>query len=243
MKHLRPLLLLSLFLSVGCASQPPLPVYPWRGSEVALKNMGDRSAKLKSAAGTATLTLIRPDGASVRVDSAFAMNLPDSLRIRAWKMNRAVADWTMRGDGVWVWQAESGDASPQAQQAGPWSAHHSEIWPLLFGVYQQSAGDEIIDSGAADLIVRRRVGEVTASIIIDKATLVVRECRILQADGTQIQCVKLERYALMGELFWPMEVTAQGEAGAFELRVDSVTLNEESAPSAFEPPARAKRLH
>lgn len=241
MKHF-PLLLLSAFFCAGCASRSPLPVYAWRGSEMAIADLSARSSNIQSAAGTATMTLTRADGASVRIDSAFAMKLPDSLRIRAWKMNQAVADWTMNREGVWVWQAESGAEPGAKNQTGPWSAHHSEIWPLLFGVFQKRAGDEVTGDGSADLVVRRRVGEVSALIIIDKATLVVRECRIQRADGTQIQSVKLSDYAIHGEHLWPMQVTAQGEAGAFELRVDTVTLNEEAADSAFKPPARAKRL-
>jgi len=235
-----PMSLFFVLLFVGCEST--LPVYDWRGSATALEDLHERSAKLHSASGTATMTLHRADGASVRVDSAFAMKQPDSLRIRAWKMDRAVADWTLRRDGIWVWQAETADQPPTSKQAGPWSAHHRDIWPMLFGMLEQRAGDEIIDDDGSDLHVRRPIGDAVATVTIDKRSLVVRECRIVDSRGELLQSVTLKDYRLMDGFLWPMHVSARGAAGAFELRFDEVTINEEPPANAFDPPARARLI-
>ena len=243
---------LSLLLCVmlaGCVS--PLPTYEWKGVAAALQTMQQRGALIQTASGTATLTLRRPDGASVRVDAAFAAMPPESLRIRAWKMNQAVADWTLRPDGVWIWQAEQEEATtdedgnpsaPAGPPAGTWSKHHSELWPMLFGIITARNGDQVLESKNAPFVIRRVVGDMVAEAVVDKNTLVVTDCRILNAEGVVVQTITLERYKAFGDALWPMRVKAEGEGGSFELSFGEVMINDELAENALEPSGRAKKV-
>lgn len=245
MKNNITLLLLMACCVAGCETAGPvieLPAYHWRDSSSALDDLAARSSLLQSASGTAMMSLRRADGASVQVDSAFAMKQPDSLRIRAWKMNRAVADWTLLPEGVWAWQTESEEPSPTSASTGPWSAHHAEMWPLLFGIVTWRAGDVVHDDGKEMLTVGRRIGNLSVHVIIARRTLTVTECRVLREDGTVVQRVLLQRYQPIDGVYWPMLVLAEGEAGAFELRFEEITINEELPDAAFTPPSRARRV-
>lgn len=240
-------MLLMLAALVGC--QTPLPTYDWHGIAPALQIMQQRGAKIHTASGTAALTLRRGDGASVRVEAAFAAKPPEALRIRAWKMNQAIADWTLLPDGVWIWQAEQddakageGDAAKGGPPAGAWSKYHSDLWPMLFGIITPRDGDEVLETRDAPFVIRRVLGEVIAEAEVDKSTLTVTQCRILSAEGKVMQTIALSRYKALGEVLWPMRVSAEGSGGSFELNFGEVLINDELAENALEPSGRAKRV-
>jgi hypothetical protein len=235
--RLLPLLFLAL---AGCRSVAAPPTFAWRGIDPALAEMSRRAAAITTASGTAALTLRRADGNEVRLDAAFAARPPQSLRVRAWKFDRAVADWTLTDEGVWAWQ--SADAQERAPAMTPWTGGHSAIWPLLFGIVERRPDDQIADDGSATFQLRRHIGQVRAVVVIDRATLTVVECRVLGAHGGLIQGAKLHDYRLIGGQLWPMRVIADGQGGTFTIHFNEVTLNEDLAPDAFKPPARAKLL-
>jgi len=236
-------LLMVLLMLAGCETPPPaLPVHDWRGPHETLAAMAARTSKIQTASGTATLTLRRPDGAEVTVDSAFAAKPPEALRIRAWKFDRAVADWTFKSDGVWAWQAEGEDAAPQTKPSGPWSANHAQLWPLMLGMIEPKAGDEIIEGPGISFTVRRRIVTVVVETDVDGATQTVKACRIITADGVTVQRITLARYRDFSGALFPMRVIATGDHGSFQLDFSEVSINDELPASAFTPPKRASRL-
>jgi hypothetical protein len=93
-----------LLACAGCAHFPDKKIPPVKYADTndALRIVRERSATVRTLAATGTITLSRPNGESVRLDLAMVSRKPDDLRLRAWKLGRAVFDLTLTRDGAWL---------------------------------------------------------------------------------------------------------------------------------------------
>ncbi len=230
-------LLLPLLLS-ACAAA--LPEYEWRDMATARRDLAARSLAVISASGSGTMTLEPARGESLQVDFAFALMMPDQLRIRSWKFNRAVADWTLLPQGAWVWL--EGDDGQTRKLREFWSSPQAAVWPLLFGLLPVDAADRLHEVDAARFAIHRQMGEDRLIVLVRKRDLVIEECRLQSREGVTTSVIRMERHRLVDGLPWPMKVTAGAAGASFTLAVTEVTLNEAPAAAAFRPPARAVKI-
>src|SRR5437773_772620 len=103
--RLTPVLPVVVALLAGCATREKLPPVSFRDERQALDILIRRADTVKTVSSQGLITLQRPDGESVRLDLAMVRAGGaggDRLRLRAWKLGRAVFDLTMNGEDVWL---------------------------------------------------------------------------------------------------------------------------------------------
>jgi hypothetical protein len=199
----------------------------------ALDIIAERLESVRTAAGTAVITLTGADGRSVRLDGAMACEPGSSLRLRAWKFNAAVFDLTVRGKDVWLMQS---DRARERGMTDVPAAGIVEATGLMWAAFYRSA--EPVRGAERHLLTVSGPGPggQAAQCTIDRTTLTPHIFRVGEAT------LVLDRYRVVDGVVWPMRWRLTGEHGRVELRLGDVELNRPLPEAAFTPPRRAARL-
>ena len=239
----------------GCSTggaEPPerLPTYPWVDDATALRTLAERGRAVKTLSAQASITLERPDGQTVRLDGAIVMEIPGSLRLRAWKFGQAVFDLTYTPDGLWI---EVGGDSSRRRDVMPASlsaARMAKTWALLDGEFFNGPFDSagaVVDRGGPTFTARRAMSDDSppVSCDIERATLTPRRYHLddpgRDSAGKSAFTLSLGRYADFGGVVWPTRIVATSAGGTVTIVLRDVEINGELAPNAFVPPRRAEK--
>jgi hypothetical protein len=241
------LLLLALAAAgAGCAhrrtGRESLPAVQYRDNADALRILRERAAAVKTVQSRGTITFIRPDGASVRMDLAMVSQPPDHLRLRAWKLGRAIFDLTLTTEGLWLLSPEDASLRDRVQKANVGAAEIARNWSMLSGEFFDRS-DLKIERQSNDLVLTAQHDhELTLRCHVD-ARAVVPWLYLLQDAGNKTRfSLNLDDYRMLGGLPYPHRIQADSEGGRIIVQLEEVELNEELAPAAFKPPRRAEKL-
>ncbi|MGI9014422.1 MAG: hypothetical protein ACR2GY_09265 [Phycisphaerales bacterium] len=229
-------------LSTGCAAK--LPTYAWRGPDAALDIISERVGSIETYSARGVLRLERAGDGPIVLDAIVIGNAAGDLRLQASKFDRTVFDLIVRTDGQWL------RLSPQIENDEMFhsltdDAERSIFSPLwwLGGALDREA---LIVVRATDhtFTVRQPIlpntGDLEATI--DKASCTIRRFAFFDEDHNKQQEIVLERYIVINEVVWPIEMHGSGDEGQLWLRFDSVVLNEAHPHRAFEPTAVMKKI-
>lgn len=236
-------ILLALLAAGGCARRAasPLPTYEGLDDVAALRVLAGRAEAVKTLAAGCDLTLTKPDGQTVRLDGAIAMEPPGKLRLRAWKFGQAVFDLTLTPDGLWVMAPQDPGRREKVLPASLSAAQFGREWAMLNGRFflQQ---DLSTSTEGRWLIVRRTLEDGRTVVCrVARATLTPRDYAMRDPQGRLRFRFALRDYRLVDDTPWPMKLAARSGDGRIDIRLKDVELNQELAPSAFKPPRRAER--
>lgn len=227
----------------GCA--PGVPQHAWTDHDTALRIISERARSVETLAGACRVVLHDPQGGSVTLDGAIAARPPHHLRLQGWKFAKKVLDLTVTPDGTWL---EIGrDAGAGAEDGAALEgldAHRlAEAWALATGDVLAGGLVQIDDAGGPTFEVRAALPEQDGSVVytVDRRTLTVRKCRVLDARGDVRHVMTLDRYRLIDGIVWPTRVAGTTGARRFVLELSDVQLNGVLVPVAFVPPPRAVR--
>ena len=241
--HALPLLL----LLVGCAHRPPqenLPTYPWTDAPTALRAMAKRATQVKTINSPCALTLTRPNGESIRLDGALAISLPDkSVRIRAWKFNTAVFDLTLIPSGLFLELPRDPDRRPQVLPASLSAAQLARALSLLGPNFFEDPKPQTRDPGGPRFELSKPIEQGQTMIAsVDRATLTVRQYRLLGPSTALRFTLDLAQYRDFHGLPWPTRMVATNNGSRIDLELTDPQLNVPLPPRAFVPPRGAEKV-
>lgn len=228
----------------GCAYANPehLPTYRWTDPATALRIIRTRADAVRTLSAQCLLTLTRPGGESVRLDGALVMDPRQRLvRLRAWKFNQAVLDLTLNGQGLWIESRhDAGDsrhALPPSLSAGQVAEALSLLGP---GLFDDATVD---DRGGAKFSIVKPIGQGrTVVAMVDRASLTIRQYRLLDSSGKPRFRLSLEQYQPVQGVIWPTRMIATSAGGNVEIDLRDVEINASLPVRAFVPPARAEKV-
>jgi outer membrane lipoprotein-sorting protein len=235
---------LLMVVAGGCRShvKEDIPTYPLTDAATTIIEVAAHAEKVHSLTGEGLITLTRPDGESVRLDAAMAMQPPERARMRAWKFGRAVFDLTVTPQGVWAVIPDDPKRKEQMTSAGVSAAKLAKTWSVLSGGFFDGAGLKAETRGSM-LIVRRETPDEPVVICeVDRATLTPRRYSMLDDRGVTRFTLSLAQYRQFGSVVWPTRLTAVSDSGTVEIELRDVEINPELEPAAFVPPKRAEKL-
>ena len=245
MSRLAPLLLLAIVIG-GCAhrrtGREALPTVQYSDNADALRILRERAAAVRTVSSRGTITFVRADGESVRMDLAMVSQPPDRLRLRAWKLGRAIFDLTLTPDGLWLMSPEDPSLRQKVENANVGAAEIARNWSMLSGEFFNRSGLEI-ERTAKDLVLTAPHDKgLHLSCYVDSRAL-VPWLYLLQDDGDRTRfSLNLDDFRMVGQLPYPHRVQAESESGRIVVQLEEVELNEDLAPAAFKPPRRAEKL-
>lgn len=239
--------------ALGCAPKPDSYVYPayhWVDTRTAIDDLRARAASVKTVSAECAITLTRADGETVQLDGALAMRNPGFVRLRAWKLNRAVFDLTLTPDGLWVMTLEDPKRRDQVLPASVNAADFVRQWSYFNGRLFELATPETAEVAGHTLILRppRPVAEdgsggssgaAQLRCEVDRRSLTPR--RYVYEDSARSFELKLEHYRPINGVMWPTRLVASGEMGSVRIDQRNVEINGELPDSAFTPPRRAEK--
>ena len=248
MRRATPLLLLvALTAAAGCAhrrtGRESLPAVQYRDSREALGILRERAAAVKTVQSRGTITFTRwSDEQSVRMDLAMVSQPPDRLRLRAWKLGRAIFDLTLTPAGLWVMAPEDPSLRQKVQNANVGAAEIARNWSMLSGAFFDRSDLEIQRTDK-DLVLRAPHGDgLKLSCYVDARAL-VPWLYLLQDDRNRNRfTLNLDDFRMIAQVPYPHRIQAESDAGRIVVQLEEVELNEELAPAAFTPPRRAEKL-
>jgi outer membrane lipoprotein-sorting protein len=233
---------IAILSCASCASHEHLPAYHWTDAATALHDLAARASAVHTASAQCQITLTRSDGQSVRLDGALAMQPPDRVRLRAWKLGQAVFDLTIIPQGVWMVLPDDPQGKQRLIPAGASAAEMARAWALFSGGFFSAADARVIDTGGPRFRVERLIEGKAVVCEVERATLTPR--RYVLSDSSRVQRFVLteEDYQMIGGIPWPTRLTAVSENGTINLQLHDVELNTELPPAAFTPPRRAQKM-
>lgn len=245
-----PLLLRALcvsaivFLSASGCVRPqysPLPTYRGLDDAAALQVLAKRAQAVKTLSAECGLMLTRPDGQTVRLDGAVAMEPPDRLRLRAWKFGQAVFDLTLTPDGLWVLTPGDAGRREKVLPATLSAAQFGREWAVLNGRFFLEP--DLATGGDGKWLTVRRTLEDGRTVVcrVDRLTLTPRDFEMRDPQGRRRFRFALGDYQLIDGIPFPMKLAARSPDGDIDIRLKDVELNAELAPNAFKPPRRAEK--
>ena len=232
-----------VFALTGCARRRPSPLPTYRGLDdaAALHVLAQRAESVKTLSAPCGLTLTRPDGQTVQLDAAVAMEPPQRLRLRAWKFGQAVFDLTLTPAGLWVVAPQDPGRREKVLPATLSAAQFGREWAMLNGRFFLEH-DLTTGGDAKWLSVRRKLEDGrTVTCRVDRATLTPRDYEMRDPQGVVRFRFALADYKMVEAIPWPMKLTARSVDGRIDIRLKDVELNQELAPNAFKPPRRAEK--
>lgn len=263
--------LLASALLAGCAHErEKIPVYPRLPEAAALKILRDRSHAIRSISAQGSITLTRPNGDAVRLDTVIVLRPPDHARLRAWKFSQAVFDMTLTPDGLWMIVSKNDEHRRELLAAGSNAGRLTRRWlQLITGSFDNPKLALRGDSGR--LFSKQPSDDsTTISCEIDRATLTPRRYTVNDSGGTARFTLTLSDYAefplgnggagfqpassrpstqdagskpaLQKMIVWPRKIEAVSESGRILVELREVEINGDLPPAAFHPPARAEKL-
>ena len=235
---------LLLLVAGGCAQhmKENIPTYAMTDAASSVKLIAQHAKQVHSLTGEGLITLKRPDGESVRLDAAMAMQPPERARIRAWKFGRGVFDLTVTPQGVWAVIPEDPKRKEQITSAGVSAAKLAKTWSVLSGGFFESSGLTAENRGSKLMVRRETPGEAMVVCEVDRPTLTPRKYSMLDDKGVTRFTLSLEQYRQFGPVVWPTKLTAVSESGAVEIELRDVEINPELEAAAFVAPRRAEKL-
>jgi hypothetical protein len=235
----------------GCSSpsssssprREKIPAVEWSTHDDALRVLRDRAAAVKTVSATGTMTLRRPGGDSVRLDLAMVAQQPEQkLRLRAWKLGRAVFDLTLTPDGLWLLTPSDPSLRDKARSGGLGASRLARSWQTLAGGLFDQADLKIIETGVPLKIATTRSIPPTVCSV-DRRTLTPRLYEVLDDKSGLVRfSLRLGDYRMVGGTPFPFRYDARSEEGDIRIDFDEVELNGELAPGAFIPPKRAEKV-
>jgi outer membrane lipoprotein-sorting protein len=235
------LLLLSLS---GCADheKESIPTYPLMDAQSSLRVLVERAQKVQTVSGEGLISLTRPNGESIRLDAALAMQPPDNARLRAWKFGRAIFDLTVTPTGVYAISPDDPARKEQIRSAGISAAKLAKTWSILSGGFFNQPALKSELHGDRLLLRAEAAGEPVVVCDVDRRTLTPRRYALLDDKGNERFSLTLDRYRQFNEIVWPMRLAAVSESGTVKVEMRDVEINPELPPGAFVPPRRAEKL-
>jgi hypothetical protein len=246
MKPAFTLLLLLAIATAGCAHKPTgreaLPTVHYKDDADALRILRERAAAIKTVSSRGTITFIRPDGESVRMDLAMVSQPPDRLRLRAWKLGRAIFDLTLTPDGLWLLAPDDPSLRQKVEKANVGAAEIARNWSILSGAFF-NRGNLKIERQPNDLLLTApHDHDLTLRCYVDARVLVPWLYQLLDPQNKTRFSLNLDDYRMIGNSPYPHRIQADSESGRITVQLADVELNEDLAPAAFKPPRRAERL-
>jgi outer membrane lipoprotein-sorting protein len=229
----------------GCAKSPPpenIPAYPLTDVPSSLRTLAERARQVRTLSGEGLITLTRPNGESVRLDAAVAMQPPQRTRIRAWKFGHAVFDLTVTPDGVWIVSPDEPQRKEQIRAAGVSAGQLARTWSVLSGGFFDEPGLKTHATDAQLLVRRETPGEPTVVCEVDRRTLTPRRYSLLDDVGRTRFSLALDHYQTFGDVVWPTHLVARSEGGTVDIELRQVDVNPDLPAVAFTPPRRAEKL-
>lgn len=236
------LLMLAIFIA-GCASHPTenLPQVRWDSHANALRILRDRADSIHTISSTGDITLSRKPGDSVRLDLAMVSRRPDHLRLRAWKLGRAVFDLTLTPDGLWMLTPDDPSLKSKARAGGLDAAQLAKSWATFSGaIFKRS--DLTFTDADGQLKITAPLEDSRVTCLIDAKTLTPRSYELTDPSGRRRFNLKLDHYTLINGIPFPLRYDAQSDSGTIRIDLRNVDLNTELAPAAFVPPRRAEKV-
>jgi hypothetical protein len=234
---------------VGCCTAPPgddLPMVQGQTDQQVLDALAKRSGQVKSVMSSGTMRLQTDDNGSVKLDVALLAQGNNQLRLRAWKLGRAVFDLTRDGDAVWVWATDrvNDPDDPDALAMLPTAEQIDLGWRLISGQLFASPPNRIDASGkliVSYAIKQLGAGPVTAQLAINRTSQTIEQILILDAKGLERAKYTPSGYRLIDGIPWATRIAFESESFAFEIELDEVELNGTLPKSAFTPPRDARK--
>lgn len=240
------LLLSCLF---GCRSNPPGRVVPkingLTDAQI-LEVLADRSNRVQHIMSSGTMQ-VEADGKSVKLDIALLASGDRQLRLRAWKLSRAVFDLTRDGDDLWIWHAEQDDET-QGTTSKPQLPNLRQLstgWRLASSQVFTSPPDELTTGDplvAAYRLSSNETSDTTARFMIDRDTQTVTRIEVDDAENNTHAIFEPSRYRLVDGIPWPTQLVLRSDDLELTITLDSVELNGVLTASAFRPPRNARKL-
>jgi len=232
-------------LLAGCAAHPKenLPAAPpWKTTDDALGILRDRAAAVKTVSSTGDITLSRPSGDSVRLDLALVSQSPDRLRLRAWKLGRAVFDLTLTPQGLWLLTPDDPSLKNKARAGGLDAAKLARSWATFSGQLFSQPNVAVRESGSSLIVTAPGEEGTTITCTIDRRTLTPRAYEVNDPAGKPRFTLQLSDYRLLDNIPYPFRYDATSESGKVRIDLRDVELNTDLAPAAFTPPKRAEKV-
>jgi hypothetical protein len=232
-------------LLAGCAAHPPrenLPAVQWSTDADALRVLRARADAVKTVTATGDITLSRNRGGdSVRLDLAMVAQDPGHLRLRAWKLGRAVFDLTLTPDGLWLLTPDDPSLKQKARSGGLDAAKLARSWATFSGALFDRS-DLAIRHGGRSLEVTAPSDDVTIICDVDNRTLTPRRYEVKDRNGVTRFTLQLSGYRMIGDIPYPTRYDATSDSGTLRIDLREVELNTDLAPAAFTPPRRAEKV-
>lgn len=241
LKAWKILAVLAGLLCLGCSDN--LPHYSWVDGPTALRSMSAQARKIQSVSASCLLKLQRADGEAINFDAAMVLRPPAELRLRAWKMNQAVFDLTLKSGGVWMVMPDDPSRRQTILPAGVSAAQFARGWATFCGdMFAQ--GQWVVGDAGGDTVRMQKPLEDGATLCctVDRRSLTVREYRIVDGTGKTRYTLTAAAYRAFGDIVWPMALTASSDTGKITIHFDDIELNQDLPPDAFTPPQRAEKL-
>jgi hypothetical protein len=228
----------------GCAKsfREDIPTYPNMEVSASIDVLVAQAKKVHTLNGQGLITLTRPDGQSVRLDAAMAMQPPERARFRAWKFGRGIFDLTVTPDGVWAVIPDDPGRKEQIHSAGVSAAKLAKTWSVLSGGFFERGGLATEERGGKLIVRRQGPDEPVVVCEVDRRTLTPRKYSVLDDAGKARFTLSMDHYRQYGDVVWPTRLIAVSEGGTVEIVLNEVEVNPELPPRAFVPPSRAEKL-
>lgn len=222
-----------------CGCGPRLPVYPWRGHDLALRTIVHRAELLETLTAECRLILTRPDGTSTQLDGALVARMPGYFRLRAWKLSQPVFDVTLTPQGLWIFAADLTGGDPLRSLP---AERIVDAWSILSAGIVDPSWDPLPDLDSRRFRVGKDVSsDAPANCAIERSTFTIRECEFVAGENAAKLALRMDRYKVIDGHVWPLRIDLLSDHGQVTLLLDDVSINEEVSEVAFQPPRRAIR--
>jgi hypothetical protein len=224
-----------------CGCQRPLPIYLGVPTADAAAVIQARQACIRTVSGVGTVHINDGSGARAVLDGVLLIRFPDAVRLRAWKLGRAVFDVTVTEAGVWAELPCGGGGSESdlgsvdfEQLAGAFDL----LGPAFFdnAVPVSDHDDILLLAGAA-----MDCSDVLCQV--HRPTLTPTRFTVRCGGDRATGVVELSHYVAVGPTIWPSRLRFKQADHVIEVRLHTVEINGDLPPTAFKPPSRARRLN
>ena len=241
---LTPLLAIALLAGLaGCASSADkLPGVKYRDGREAMEIVAARADAVKTVSAEGLMTFRRPDGQSVRFDVAMVRDNAGRLRLRAWKLGRAVFDLTINCDGVWLLTPDDPALKQKVRSAGINARQLAETWNLFTRGDLFRSPQRHVYRFDGTWMCEVPHGDTTVNCAVNGHSLVPFRFWLLDAQRRERFSLDLDAYHMIGNLPFPFRCTATSADGEILISFTEIELNEALAEGAFVPPRRAEKL-
>ena len=100
----------------------------------------------------------------------------------------------------------------------------------------------MVESSGSTLRIEQNVEGQRIVCDVQRATLTPRKYSVYDPNGVERFTLTLDRYEMIGDIPWPVKLTANSEGGIIGIELKEPELNGELAPNAFVPPRTAEKV-